>query len=410
MKVAVVSAGFEERHLRLQPHRTLLEMGKQLAALGHQPVLISDGAPELPAQAEIAGLSVRRVANVNTYLGRKNPSLLAAISAEAPDLLLWHLSLSSFIHQDFNHEYAGQTIGVLTSPVYGSIETLRLGLGKLSSNPELVATHLAGSLVPGPLIRRAFGAGALRGVITLSETTRQYLLDKGAPTQRVWTVPPGVDSAWLDACLKQDERARLRGEWGFGDGRFIVTYFGSPAPVRGIYTTLEAVEKAARVRPEIAMVILSRRHSDEWQQQSAHLEQVIGQDGLRDRVKVVDGFLKQEELIRYIQASDVICLPFELVPSDVPLSILEAMALSKGVIGTTVACIPELLEDGRGFLVPPAAPECLAEQLQMMAAQPAICDARGQVARAYVGAQRTWAHMGKRLEHVLAVSCGNANP
>ena len=94
---------------------------------------------------------------------------------------------------------------------------------------------------------------------------------------------------------------------------------------------------------------------------------------------------------------------FELVPSDVPLSILESMALSKAVIGTTVACIPELLAEGRGFLVPPAREKLLAEQWvrgfdarpeQRVAGWPGL----------YVEEQRTWADMGRALERVLVAN------
>jgi glycosyltransferase involved in cell wall biosynthesis len=119
---------------------------------------------------------------------------------------------------------------------------------------------------------------------------------------------------------------------------------------------------------------------------------------------VVDGFLQQRELIQYIIASDAVCLPFELLPSDVPLSILEAMALGQGVITTRVACIPELVGKDRGFLVPPASADSLAQKLKAIATTPGLARRRGQRARAYVETHRTWIHMGQVLERVLAAA------
>ena len=401
MKVAIVSTGFEPRCLRLQPHRTLLEMGRQLVALGHKVVLVSDGASHLPAQDTILGLPLRRVRSVRLFRGRHNPALLAAIDQESPDLLLWHLGLSSFIHQNLHHRFSQSTIGVLTSPVHRPLEILRLGPVKLSSDLGLIATHLTGSLVPGNLIRHAFAEGGLRGVITLSETTRQHLIEKGAPAGRVWVVPPGVDPAWLDACVGEEDRQNLRRQLGFDNSDFVVIYFGSPVPVRGLYTTLRAVERASRAYPRLRLLILSRRWADELGRQTAHLNYLIERNGLKGRVRVVDGFLQQQELIRYVSAGDAVCLPFELVPSDVPLGILEAMALKQGVITTHVACIPELVGNDRGFLVPPASVSSLAQQLRVIAETPSIARARGQRARAYVEAHRTWAGMGKMLQKVL---------
>jgi glycosyltransferase involved in cell wall biosynthesis len=408
MKVVVLSAGFEPRTARLQPHRTLLEMGIQLARLGHEAVLVSDCIAGLPEEDEMAGLRVRRVPSMHLFRGRDNPALLTALENEAPDVILWHLDLNSFIHQEFKHRFAHITFGVVTSPVYSnSLDILRLGARKLASNPDLAATHFSGSLVPGLLVRRAFAPGGLRGLITLSDTTRQHLLRRGAPADRVWVAPPGVDAAWLDTCLSDEDRTALRCQLHFDSNNFVVTYFGSPAPVRGLYTILDGLEKALVKQPNLGLVILSRRRTDEWEQQTAFLDKAIARTGLRDRVRLIDGFLQQDELIRYILASDVVCLPFELVPSDVPLSILEAMALRKAVIGTTVACIPELLADGRGFLAPPASADALAELFATLATSPALIEARGRAAQAYVAGHRMWTHMGELLERVVMSVDGN---
>jgi glycosyltransferase involved in cell wall biosynthesis len=408
MKAIVLSAGFEPRTARLQPHRTLLEMGKQLARLGHEAVLVSDCIAGLPEEDEMAGLTLRRVPSVHLFRGRDNPALLAVLEREAPDVILWHLDLNSFIHQEFKHRFSHITYGVVTSPVYAnSLDILRLGAKKLASNPDLAATHFSGSLVPALMVRRAFAPGGLRGLITLSETTRQHLLRRGAPAGRVWVAPPGVDAAWLDTCLNDEDRTDLRCQLHFDDRDFVVTYFGSPAPVRGLFTMLEGLEKALEKQPNLGLVVLSRRRTDEWEQQTNLLDRAIARPGLRGRVRLVDGFLQQEDLIRYLLASDAVCLPFELVPSDVPLSILEAMALRKAVIGTTVACIPELLADGRGFLAPPASPTALADLFEMLATSPELIEARGQAARAYVASQRMWTHMGKLLERVVTSVDGN---
>jgi glycosyltransferase involved in cell wall biosynthesis len=406
MKLALISSGFESRTSRLQPHRTLLEMGKQLVRQGHDVTLITDRASGTGQACELEGLPLCKVASVNLHPRRNNNELCDTLKTIGPDLVLWHLSLSSFLHQSFTHPYAARTIGVVTSPVYDFGEALRLGLGKLSSNPELIATHLIGTLVPDALVLRALDGSHLRGIITLSERTRDYFLKKGAPADRLWVVPPGVDRTWLDALIGETERDDIRRMLGFERENFVVAYFGSPAPVRGLSTTLRAVEAAAHEHPEIGMVVLSRRRGNEWEKQAAKLDRLIARDGLRDRVTVVDGFLEQGELIRYIQASDVVCLPFELVPSDVPLSILESMALGKPVIGTQVACIPELLGDGRGFLVPPASADALARQITRLAGQREAAEARGRAGRAYVDAQRTWDDMGQRLGEVLDDVCG----
>jgi glycosyltransferase involved in cell wall biosynthesis len=398
MKFAILSSGFEPRLERMQPYRTLLEMGRQLEAAGHETLLVSDGLSRLPEQDRVYGLPVRRVRSIQRYRGRKNLELQMAVREESPDLVLWHLGLSSFLHQSLDQPFFAPVLGIVASPVHPPHKILRLGLRKLSSNLDLVAVHLLGALTPGVLIRRALGPGGLRGLITLSEATRQYLVAKGAPAGRVWVVPPGVGDAWLDAPRSRKVRRQLRTELRLTDDDFVVTYFGSPAPVRGLFTMLEAASQVAPMHPQLRLLILSRRRADEWGRQAQRLHSRISRNGLNGRIRVVEGFLEEADLIRHIAASDAVCLPFELLPSDVPLSVLEAMALERGVITTTVASLPELVGTDRGFLVEPGQVSSLAEQLEEAARHPNLVEARGRRAREYVQTQRTWDEMGKVLE------------
>lgn len=401
MKVAIISSGFESRSQRLQPIRSLLEMGQQMVNLGHHVILISDGATNLSAYSRLQELPLYRVPSVRSIHGLQNGPLVATITRESPDVLFWHLGLSSFLHHQFPRGLWQPIIGVLTSPIHYPHEILRLSPGKLFSNLDLVANHLIGPAVPGNLVRQAFSKDGLRGMLTLSKTTRRHLIEKGAPADQIWVAPPGVDKVWLDNCISVADRQKLRRQLGFSREDFVITYFGSPAPVRGLHTTLLAVQSAAQSYPEIKVLILSRRWADQWGRQTARLNQLIDGNDLRERVRVVDGFLEQSQLIQYLTSSDIVCLPFEIVPSDVPLSVLEAMALGKGVITTSVACLPELVADGRGFIVPPGSAFALANQITAIAETPSIALERGKRAKAYVQRNRTWEHMGKSLQKAL---------
>lgn len=403
MRIVIVTAGLEARYLRIQPYRTLAEVGRQMEVRGHDVVFISNGAPDATNSEQVAGMPVHRVPSVSTYHARGNAALMEAIDRQAPDLVFWHLSLTSFIHQDLRFTCRHPVVGIVTSPIHRPQEILRLGPRKITSNIDLIATQLVGSLAPGRVIRRVFQPGrALGGLVTLSETTRQYLIRKGVPAARVWVAPPGVDNDWLCGRAAEEERQRTRVELGFAKGDVIVAYFGSPAPVRGVAALWQAVEAVACDHPEVKLLLLSRRLDHEWRSQTEHLRaRAAGSNGHSGRVRLLDGYLDQQDLIRYVDASHAVCLPFELLPSDVPLSILEAMALGQGVITTTVACIPELIGTDRGFLAPPASVDALARRLRLVVEQPELVAERGQRARAYVAAQRTWQTLGAALQHVV---------
>ena len=70
----------------------------------------------------------------------------------------------------------------------------------------------------------------------------------------------------------------------------------------------------------------------------------------------------------------------------------------------TAEQIPELVGDDRGFLIPPASVNHLAQQLRVVARKPDVARERARQARAYVAAHRTWAKMGDTLQRVLTAA------
>jgi glycosyltransferase involved in cell wall biosynthesis len=66
----------------------------------------------------------------------------------------------------------------------------------------------------------------------------------------------------------------------------------------------------------------------------------------------------------------------------IPVVIMEAMASGLPVISSQLSGIPELVDDGRtGILVAPGDAEALAEALQKLHTNPALCFSMGQAGR-----------------------------
>ncbi|MBV8518232.1 MAG: glycosyltransferase family 4 protein [Acidobacteria bacterium] len=104
------------------------------------------------------------------------------------------------------------------------------------------------------------------------------------------------------------------------------------------------------------------------------LEQMIRDRNLGDVVQLL-GARPEAEVARLTKESDLFVLP-SIIQKDgmmegMPNALIEAMAGGRPVISTTIAGIPELIEEGKtGFLVPPESARALADAMRKLIEDP----------------------------------------
>jgi glycosyltransferase involved in cell wall biosynthesis len=88
----------------------------------------------------------------------------------------------------------------------------------------------------------------------------------------------------------------------------------------------------------------------------------------KDNIENVDflGYMKGDKLFCEIKQSKAVVLPSEWYENN-PMSVLEAFAMSKPVIGARIGGIPELVIDGvSGYTFEPGNPQDLAEKINLL--------------------------------------------
>ena len=376
-----MSFGLTERNLQLQPWRYLLEVAHTLAKRGHEVCLLSDGWPHLPERAVLAGFPVTRLSNISDHPVRGNPILIRAVESLEPDLALWHLGSTSFLRLSTLRRLPIPVVGLFTSPLYRPGELFRLGIVRLLRGWRLTAVHLVGLLVPGLLMRRALHHDILISLVVECDTTRDRLIERGLPAGQVRVIRPGIDATWFEGVPSPAERLEIRREMGYAPDDVVVAFFGPPTPLRGLPALLQAVAVVQKEDPAIKLLALSRQRDGELAREQQAIEALVERLGAGPWACIETGFLPREHVIRTLAGCDLVALPFEVVPSDVPLSVLEAMALGLPVITTDVACLPELVPDGTGLRVPPADARALAAALLTLAASREQRERLGEQAR-----------------------------
>ncbi len=89
--------------------------------------------------------------------------------------------------------------------------------------------------------------------------------------------------------------------------------------------------------------------------------------GLEEAVEMA-GSLGQECVRRRLWEAAVLAMPSR--SEGMPLALLEALACGVPVVATGVGGVPEVLTDGAGLLVPPEAPEEMADALARVLQDP----------------------------------------
>lgn len=399
MKLCLITEGMAPSRWRLQPWRYLLETARLLQWLGHSVIVISNSEAGRPESDQVQGVSVQRIPNVRPIGHMPNPVLEQAIAHQRPEALIWHVGLTSFLHFDVIHRFTVPSLGIFTSPIYRLAELLRPGLLHLLLEKELSTMHLLGLFVPTGAIRHQMQDAGLRQLITLSEATRQALIQRGVTADRLMTILPGLDASWLEP-ISAPEVEAVRRQLEFSPEDIVVAYAGPPMRLRGLDVLIAAFSQARKAAPYLKLLILSRRDAAEQTRAEERIRNLISGFQLEAAVKWVNTALDQTAFKRYLAASTIIALPFELVSSDMPLTVLEALALGKPVLTTRLACLPEMIPPV-DELAAPGDVQSLARTLQTLAADSAGHAARADRSRRFATQWGSWEDRSPQWEQVL---------
>lgn len=279
-------------------------------------------------------------------------SLLRMIKREAVDLLIFNMGATSILYAPWYARSCPRLLGLLTTPIYRPSELLRAGMWTLTRDPLGSRVHF---LTPLCFSRR--GVSRLNKlnltVVALSRRNTERLVDLGYRQDFIRTILPAISAEFL-ALNNNKPPPEERDTSEPSSPRFRFLYMGSPTDMRGARMVVQAFAVIADKYPHARLMILSRPDRPGILSYSQSLMNLVLRKGCQTKTSMIERYLRTEEILDILSKSDAVLLPFRLVPSDLPISILEAMALGKPVVSTDLDGIPELLGHGRGIIVEPS--------------------------------------------------------
>ena len=318
MRIVFCIYDFSESQLPLQPWLTVRKVAEGLLSKGHDVHIITD----IEQSASIDGASIHTASSLRGSNGVQIKGMLSKLRPEVIITLPTPLNIVTSSWLDAFLKC--RRIGFASYPFYTIGELYRSAICLPWSDVKQYVRH---ALVPKPL-----WVSALKKrndiVVTQSETTRSRLVNMGVKSERCCYIPPGIN---LDTWPQRDSYST--------DGKITkLLYLGSAIAIRGFNLVLEALAKTNE--PTIHLTVLARRAEGS---ELDRINALIDRYGLAERVVVHGGWADNSTLVSEIQEADAVVLPFVLIPSELPVTVMEAIACGTPVIGSRVDGMPSTI-------------------------------------------------------------------
>jgi glycosyltransferase involved in cell wall biosynthesis len=364
-------AGGAEVHLH--------EIFGRLARRGHEIHLVTSGWPGAPAETELDGLRVRRYGGRHTFALRARGAVRALLAQQPFDVVV----------EDIN-KLPLYLRGLARPRPFCAIVPHLFGTTAFSeANWAMAAIVWAAER---PLARGYRGAG----FHAISESTRDDLVRRGVPRERVEVIYPGVDATWYCPDPGTPRAA---------DPTFL--YVGRLKRYKGVETALRALALAHRAG--VCPTLEIAGHGDD----RPRLERLARALGVAEDARFL-GFVSHEEKRRLMRRAWAVVFPSP--KEGWGISNVEAAACGTPALASDSPGLRESVRNGEtGFLVPHADAACLAERMVALARDRALVERLGRNARTFASglsweraADATEAHLDRLIAEGRGESGGGS--
>jgi len=162
-------------------------------------------------------------------------------------------------------------------------------------------------------------------------------------------IPHGIpDVPFIDPNYHKDS---------FGiEGKKVILTFGLLSPGKGVEVMIEAMKKIVEKHSDAVFIVLGATHPNVKREYGEeYRESLITRTrelGLEDNIMFVDEFVSLKLLCEYIGAADVYVTPYHNREQITSGTLAYALGAGKAIVSTPYRYAEELLDDGRGVLVP----------------------------------------------------------
>ncbi|SHG52400.1 Glycosyltransferase involved in cell wall bisynthesis [Flavobacterium fluvii] len=236
---------------------------------------------------------------------------------------------------------------------------------KLIHKPIIVAFH---TVLPNPndqLKKQVQEINAIVDSFIVMTNSSAKILENnyGVLPEKITIIPHGTH------LVEHSNKEVLKRKYELS-GRKIISTFGLLSSGKSIETSIDALQAIVKEQPQVLFLIIGKTHptvfKNEGEKYRNSLEAKIEALGLQNNVKFINQYLPLNELLEYLQLTDIYL--FTSKDRNQAVSGTFAYAISCGcpIISTPIPHAMEVLENGTGIIVDFENPKQLAEQVILL--------------------------------------------
>ncbi|MEH1862842.1 MAG: glycosyltransferase family 4 protein [Nostoc sp.] len=203
-------------------------------------------------------------------------------------------------------------------------------------------------------------------------------------------IPNGKDTCLFDPQKYDPQISRQK--YGLAEYR-VLMFPGAPRPHKGLEDVLIALDQLQE--PDFRLVIVGGNPYDNYD------EQLIERWG---QWIIMLPQMSIEQMPEVVAAAHIVVVPqrdTSVARAQFPIKLMDGMAMAKPVLATRVGDIPEILNEV-GYLVDPASPEQIAEQIKLIFQDLETANEVGKRARNKCLEKYSVEKMASTMESVIA--------
>ena len=322
------------------------EIFGRLVDRGHEVVLVTSGWEGATPLATIAGIEVRRFGGRHSFALRGRRAVRRVLAEREFDIVVEDINKLPLYVQTLTK----LPVCAIVPHLFGTTAF------KEASFPVASIVWLAERLIPWLYKGAAFHS--------ISESTRDDLVQRGVSASDVEVIFPGVDTSWLTPEITP-QREKIP----------TFLYVGRLKRYKGVDIVLDAMASLRGAGVQAKLKIVGR--GDDL----ARLEDAVCRQNLGEVVEFL-GFVDEEEKRRLLRRAWAVVFPS--AKEGWGIVNVEAAACGTPAIASNSPGLRESVRDGHtGILVPHGDHEALAEALRKVVSEPDLVERLGSNARQF---------------------------